>query len=193
MELIRLKLFDLDSERGTLLVRQGKGKKDRFVPIGERAAAWVEKYIREARLQLAADPDDGTLFLASRGEAINRDHLTWMVRSYVVRAKIGKSGACHLVLYLYSKKGFPWPRRGRTSERLLMLAIRLPHSVEKRLEKLARRTGRTKTYYAREAILEHLEDLEDLYLAEGALERIRSGEEKTIPLKGALKRHGLER
>jgi len=74
-----------------------------------------------------------------------------------------------------------------------MLAIRLPQSIEKRLEKLARRTGRTKTYYAREAILEHLEDLEDLYLAEGALERIRSGAEKTIPLKDALKRHGLER
>jgi RHH-type rel operon transcriptional repressor/antitoxin RelB len=74
-----------------------------------------------------------------------------------------------------------------------MLAIRLPQSIEKRLEKLARRTGRTKTYYAREAILEHLEDLEDLYLAEVALERIRSGEEKTIPLKDALKRHGLER
>jgi integrase/recombinase XerD len=96
MELIRLKLFDLDSERGTLLVRQGKGKKDRFVPIGERAAVWVEKYIREARPQLATDPDDGTLFLANRGEAINRDHLTWMVRSYVDRAKIGKTGACHL-------------------------------------------------------------------------------------------------
>jgi len=74
-----------------------------------------------------------------------------------------------------------------------MLAIRLPQSIEKRLENLARRTGRTKTYYAREAILEHLEDLEDLYLAEGALERIRSGEEKTIPLKDAMKRHGLER
>ncbi len=74
-----------------------------------------------------------------------------------------------------------------------MLAIRLPQSIEKRLEKLARRTGRTKTFYAREAILEHLDDLEDLYLAEGALERIRSGEEKTIPLKAALKRHGLER
>lgn len=69
-----------------------------------------------------------------------------------------------------------------------MLAIRLPQSIEKRLEKLARRTGRTKTYYAREAILEHLEDLEDLYLAEGALGRIRRGEEKTIPLKDALKR-----
>jgi RHH-type rel operon transcriptional repressor/antitoxin RelB len=74
-----------------------------------------------------------------------------------------------------------------------MLAIRLPQSVEKRLEKLARSTGRTKTYYAREAILEHLEDLEDLYLAERALERIRSGEERTIPLKKVMKRHGLER
>jgi len=74
-----------------------------------------------------------------------------------------------------------------------MLAVRLPQSIEKRLEKLARRTGRTKTYYVREAILEHLEDLEDLYLAERVLERIRSGEERTIPLKDAMKRHGLER
>jgi RHH-type transcriptional regulator, rel operon repressor / antitoxin RelB len=74
-----------------------------------------------------------------------------------------------------------------------MLAIRLPQSIEKRLEKLARRTGRTKTFYVREAILEHLEDLEDRYLAEGVLERIRSGEEQTIPLKGVLKRNGLQR
>ncbi len=96
LELIRLKLFDLDSERGTLLVRQGKGKKDRFVPIGERAAAWVEKYIREARPQLAADPDDGTLFLTNTAEAINRDHLTWAVRQHVVAANLGKVGACHL-------------------------------------------------------------------------------------------------
>jgi integrase/recombinase XerD len=96
MELIRLKLFDLDAERGTLLVRQGKGKKDRFVPIGERAIAWAQKYIREARPQLAADPDDGTLFLTNTGEEINRDHLTGMVRGYVDRAKIGKTGACHL-------------------------------------------------------------------------------------------------
>jgi RHH-type transcriptional regulator, rel operon repressor / antitoxin RelB len=74
-----------------------------------------------------------------------------------------------------------------------MLAIRLPQAIEKRLERLARRTGRTKTYYAREAILEYLDDLEDLYLAESALERVRRGEERTIPLKHALKRHGLER
>ena len=84
------------------------------------------------------------------------------------------------VLYLYS-------------ETKPMLAIRIPQSIEKRLEKLARRTGRTKTYYVREAILEHLEDLEDLYLAERALERSRSGEERTIPLKDAMKRHGVQR
>ena len=76
---------------------------------------------------------------------------------------------------------------------VVMLAIRLPQSIEKRLEKLARRTGRTKTYYVREAILEHLEDIEDLYLAEGALERVRSGEEQTIPLKEVMKRHGSQR
>ena len=74
-----------------------------------------------------------------------------------------------------------------------MLAIRLPQSIEKRLEKLARRTGRTKTYYVREAILEHLGDLEDVYLAEGALERIRNGEEQAVPLKDVMKRHGLQR
>ncbi len=73
-----------------------------------------------------------------------------------------------------------------------MLAIRLPQSIEKRLEKLARRTGRTKTYYVREAILQHLDDLEDIYFAEQALERVHSGEERTIPLKDVLKRHGLE-
>jgi RHH-type rel operon transcriptional repressor/antitoxin RelB len=74
-----------------------------------------------------------------------------------------------------------------------MLAIRLPQSIEKRLENLARRTGRTKTYYVREAILEHLEDIEDLYLAERALQRVRDDEEKTIPLKAVMKRRGSQR
>lgn len=68
-----------------------------------------------------------------------------------------------------------------------MLAIRLPQSIEKRLEKLARRTGRTKTFYVREAILEHLDDLEDLYLAEKSLDRIQKGEEHTVPLEDLLK------
>jgi RHH-type transcriptional regulator, rel operon repressor / antitoxin RelB len=74
-----------------------------------------------------------------------------------------------------------------------MLAIRLPQPIEKRLEKLARRTGRTKTFYARQAILEHLEDLEDVYLAEKRSEQVRRGEVRTIPLGKVMKRHGLER
>ena len=73
-----------------------------------------------------------------------------------------------------------------------MLAIRLPLSIERRLEKLAKRTGRTKSYYAREAILQHIEDLEDIYLAECALDRIRNDDEPTIPLEDVMKRHGME-
>jgi len=56
-----------------------------------------------------------------------------------------------------------------------MLAIRLPEKIEKRLDRLAKKTGRTKTYYAREAILQHLDDLEDIYLAESRLAEIRAG------------------
>jgi RHH-type rel operon transcriptional repressor/antitoxin RelB len=73
-----------------------------------------------------------------------------------------------------------------------MLAIRLPAEVEKRLEALAQATGRTKTFYVREAILEHLDDLEDLYLAEQRLIDIRAGRSKTIPLEEVMKRYGLE-
>jgi len=73
-----------------------------------------------------------------------------------------------------------------------MLAIRLPEKIEKRLARLAKRTGRTKTYYAREAILKHLEDLEDIYLAEKRMEEIESCRVKTVPLEEVMRQHGLE-
>jgi RHH-type rel operon transcriptional repressor/antitoxin RelB len=73
-----------------------------------------------------------------------------------------------------------------------MLAIRLPEKIEKRLARLAKRTGRTKTYYAREAILQHIEDLEDIYLAEKRMEAIESGRAKTVPLEEIMRQHGLE-
>src|SRR5208283_5008774 len=97
LEIINLKLFDLQLDRGLIVVRQGKGKKDRYVPIGERAIAWLTKYIREARPQLAFEPDDLTVFLTAEGEPFSRDHLTWTVRVHIVAAKIGKVGACHLL------------------------------------------------------------------------------------------------
>ena len=73
-----------------------------------------------------------------------------------------------------------------------MLAIRLPADVERRLDALAKATGRTKTFYAREAILEHLDDLEDLYLAEKRLEDIRAGRTQPVPLEDVMNRYGVE-
>ena len=64
--------------------------------------------------------------------------------------------------------------------------------IEERLEELAKKTGRTKTFYAREAILEYLEDLEGLYLAEKRYEDILKGRATTIPLEDVMKRYGLE-
>ena len=72
-----------------------------------------------------------------------------------------------------------------------MLAIRLPSDIEERLERLAKATGRTKTYYAREAILEHLDDLEDLYLAEQRLMDHRAGRSQTYTLEEVEHELGL--
>ena len=72
-----------------------------------------------------------------------------------------------------------------------MLALRLPEEIEIRLEKLAKSTGRTKSFYAREAIIEHLADLEDLYLAEKRLAKVRSGKTKTVSLSAVESELGL--
>jgi integrase/recombinase XerD len=94
-ELIHLKLYDVDRERATLTIRQGKGKKDRMIPIGERALAWVEKYLREARPSLAVEPDDATLFLTQYGEPFHPDAMSNLAREYIAQANLGKSGSCH--------------------------------------------------------------------------------------------------
>ncbi len=96
MEVANLKLYDLDADRGTLMIRQGKGKKDRHIPVGERALAWTDKYIREGRPGLLGAADDGTVFLTHLGEPFQRKQLTALVRRYLGQAKIGKMGGCHL-------------------------------------------------------------------------------------------------
>jgi RHH-type transcriptional regulator, rel operon repressor / antitoxin RelB len=63
-----------------------------------------------------------------------------------------------------------------------MLAIRLPEPIETRLQHMADLTGRSKTFYAREAILEHLDDLEDAYMAQQIVSRIDAGQERTYTL-----------
>ncbi|WP_026939373.1 type II toxin-antitoxin system RelB family antitoxin [Holophaga foetida] len=72
-----------------------------------------------------------------------------------------------------------------------MLAIRLPIEIEHRLEALAQATGRTKTFYAREAIVEYMDDLEDIYLAESRLEDLRAGRSRTFTLEEVERDLGL--
>ncbi|MGH8020910.1 MAG: site-specific tyrosine recombinase XerC [Opitutaceae bacterium] len=96
MELLGLKLHDLDAERGTVMIRQGKGKKDRMIPMGERAFAWVRRYVEEARPSLSLTPDDGTVFLTNLGTPFEPGRLTQLVRDYIDAAETGKRGACHL-------------------------------------------------------------------------------------------------
>jgi len=95
-ELANLKMTDIDPERGCLLVRQGKGRKDRFVPVGERALAWIAKYKREARPLLLSDPDEPRLFLNYQGAPLSAYALSWRIRRYFDLAGIRKLGACHL-------------------------------------------------------------------------------------------------
>lgn len=95
MELTGLALYDIDLKRRLVIVREGKGRRDRVVPIGQRAAAWVEKYLLEARPQLLI-ADSEMLFLTDYGEPITPEYLADRVRRYMAFAGIDKPGACHL-------------------------------------------------------------------------------------------------
>lgn len=61
-----------------------------------------------------------------------------------------------------------------------MLTIRIPDDIELRLGQLAKETGRTKSYYVRRFILDHIDDLEDIHIAEQRLEELRSGKTRTL-------------
>ena len=96
MEIVNLTLFDIDRDRGTVLIRQGKGRKDRMIPIGARAIQWIDRYLSDVRLHLVVPPDDHTLFLTRSGERFNDAWLSNIVARYVEHANLGKHGACHL-------------------------------------------------------------------------------------------------
>ena len=75
---------------------------------------------------------------------------------------------------------------------LTVLAIRLPQKIEERLERLAKRTGRTKAYCAKQAIIEHLEDLEDVEIADQRLDKLRTGKTRTVPLSRLVRKYGVD-
>jgi integrase/recombinase XerD len=95
-ELTKLKLFEVDYGRSVVMVRQGKGKKDRIVPLGERAGAWLLAYLDQARPHLVVGRDPGWLFLTAGGGRIRPKKLSDRISRYVAASGVGKPGACHL-------------------------------------------------------------------------------------------------
>lgn len=96
MEAVGLTLYDADLEQGTLRVRQGKGKKDRLIPLGERAALWLAKYIEEARPSLVLEPDDGTMFLTIQRGRFSPEAMSLVVRKAFDGAGVTGKGSCHV-------------------------------------------------------------------------------------------------
>ena len=96
MELCGLSVADVDLEQGVVKIRQGKGRKDRVVPIGARAMMWIAKYLEEVRPVLAASAQEPALFLTRYGYAFCLSHATTMIRAYKRVAGVEKKGSCHL-------------------------------------------------------------------------------------------------
>jgi len=96
-EVTALELTDINVERQTLQVRQGKGKKDRVVPIGARALDWVENYLENVRPRLLLEQNVKILFLTSYGEGFSRDVLSRKVTQMMKKADMGRVGSCHLL------------------------------------------------------------------------------------------------
>lgn len=94
-ELVNLKLYDVDLKNGSLFIREGKGKKDRYVPLGARAIQWIRRYVDEVRPELVIEPDHGYLFLHEFGEPFEKNRLSDLVKKYLRAAGI-EAGSCHL-------------------------------------------------------------------------------------------------
>ena len=95
-EVLNLELSDIDRQRRVILVRLGKGKKDRYVPLGERALHWLDKYLVEARPKLDDNPQQPLLFVSINGTRLHANCISSQVRKMMNHAGITKAGSCHL-------------------------------------------------------------------------------------------------
>lgn len=96
-ELRRLQVDDLQPDRRLLWIREGKGRKDRVTPVGQRALQWLTKYLADVRPLLRPAPNEQTLFLTGYGGPFNLHILSRMVRDYIRKAGIGREkGGCHV-------------------------------------------------------------------------------------------------
>jgi integrase/recombinase XerD len=97
-EVLGLEVCDLNAEQGTLMIREGKGRRDRMVPLGARALRWVMKYLNDVRPTHAAKcPESRFLFVSEQGKALGGDYVTHRFRRYIRAAEVNKAGACHVL------------------------------------------------------------------------------------------------
>ncbi len=96
-ELSHLTVFNIDRERGTVHIEKGKGRKERIIPIGDRALIWIEKYKLESRPKLLVSGQaTNLLFITLFGDIFTLDGLSSMVQQYIAAADLGKQGSCHM-------------------------------------------------------------------------------------------------
>ena len=96
LELTRLALADIDHAKVTVFIRAGKGAADRLLPLGERALAWITRYLADARPVLCRDPAVTALFVASDGGPVSKVRVGQLAHGYIAASGTGKTGACHL-------------------------------------------------------------------------------------------------
>lgn len=97
LELTNLNTYDVNFARETLTIKQGKGHKDRVVPLGKRAAGWVLRYLDEVRPHfLPKEGETDILFLTNAGDSLRANYLTWKVKDYIKAAGVLIIGSCHM-------------------------------------------------------------------------------------------------
>jgi integrase/recombinase XerD len=96
MELAGISIHDLNLDDNALIVRSGKGNRDRMVPLGASATGWVRRYLAEGRPILVGHVDESVLFLTDFGEPFLKNRLGDLVKKFLVRARVSSRGACHL-------------------------------------------------------------------------------------------------
>jgi len=90
-ELNNLTLEDVDCDDGFLRIIEGKGNKDRIVPIGRIACRYLENYIHSVRSELVTNPQNNYLFLTMRGKKFSKNVLWELVKKYARKAKLKKN------------------------------------------------------------------------------------------------------
>ena len=96
-EMVGLDVYDISHERKTLTVRLGKNRKDRVVPIGERALSWIDKWSHDVRPDLVIQSNAQALFVTKTGRRLHPNGMSNRVRGYLERIGITQRGACHLL------------------------------------------------------------------------------------------------